>query len=127
MSKELLPKEVSDGDKAFGGIMKELLPAYNDIPEDFKSDYGDQRKWVKLVSDWFFIGLPQNTIFTPKQGIDKDKALRHIMAIMRSWVPKHQHKTAGVAYLLSLWFEDVSYTKKDMDNLKAEFKKRHEI
>jgi hypothetical protein len=31
----------------------------------------------------------------------------HLKAIMGSFQPKHEHKTAGVAYLMSLWFEAV--------------------
>jgi hypothetical protein len=48
----------------------------------------------------------------PKEGVDVDKALRHIQAIMRSYQPKHEHKEAAVAYLLSQWFDDVTWTPK---------------
>ena len=42
-----------------------------------------------------------------KQGISLSLALRHLGACLSSWEPKHEHKTAGVAYLMSLWFEDL--------------------
>jgi hypothetical protein len=30
---------------------------------------------------------------------------------MSSWEPKHEHKEAGCAYLLSEFFDDVNYKK----------------
>lgn len=101
------PIEVSDLEIAFGGDMKKLLPAWKDIPEEFKNE---RTKWNKVVSDWFFHGL-KNCIWKPKEGIEADKALRHVQAIMSSFEPKHEHKEAGCAYLLSLFFDDVKYEK----------------
>lgn len=95
------PKEVKDEEIALGGNMAKLLPKYADLPEDFKRD---RTPFNKLVREWFFRGL-NKSLLTPKPGIDKDKALRHLKAIMCSWEPKHEHKEAGVSYLMSLWFE----------------------
>jgi hypothetical protein len=36
--------------------------------------------------------------------VDTNKALAHIQCIMMSFEPKHEHKTAGVAFLLDEWF-----------------------
>jgi len=47
----------------------------------------------------------------PNDGIDQNKALRHIKAILGSFEPKHEHKEAAAAYLLSLWFKSVKYAK----------------
>jgi hypothetical protein len=44
-----------------------------------------------------------------KEGVDGNLAFRHLSAIQRSFTPKHEHKEAAVAYLASLWFEDVDY------------------
>ena len=103
----IMPAEVSQLELAFGGNMAKLLPPYESVPAEFKGHNG---KWNNLVSTWFFQGL-KNAVWTPKPGIDKDKALRHIKAILGSWEPKHEHKEAGVAYLLSLWFDDVKYER----------------
>jgi hypothetical protein len=46
-----------------------------------------------------------------KEGIDRSVAMRHLKCIMSSWEPQHEHKTAGVAYLMSLWFEKFEYEK----------------
>ena len=45
----------------------------------------------------------------PKEGVDTKKALRHVKAVLGSWEPKHEHKEAGVAFLLNEWFDDVTY------------------
>lgn len=83
----------------------EFLPDYRNLPEDFKYHRGN--KWARLISDWFFHGLPEDVGFIPKEGIDAQTALNHIRATLRSFQPKHEHKEAGCAFLMSEWFEDV--------------------
>lgn len=101
-----LPKEVDAPTAAFpGSVIGTYLPEEKDIPEEFKPHGATD--WNDLFSTWFFTGLPQDTIFVAKEGIDKDKALRHINTCMRSFQPRQEHKEAGVAYLFSLWFEEV--------------------
>ena len=108
--KMLLPVDIDDATMAFGAPldMDLLLPKYEEIPDEFKMM---NNKWVNLFSQWFFNGLPKGTQFIQKPGIDQVKALRHIRTIMASYAPKHEHKTAGVAYLLSCWFDDVKIQK----------------
>jgi hypothetical protein len=101
----LKPKKVSGVEMTFGGGTKKLLPPMCDIPEEF--DLPGNTKWNKIISMWFFQGLPPETKFIPKDGIDSNDALRHIAAILRSFEPKHEHKESGCAYLMSLWFDDV--------------------
>lgn len=103
----LKPQDVNGVDLAFGGDMNKLLPKWDEIPDEFKR-YGN--KWVKVVSDWFYCGLVKAE-WKPKPGIDEKNALRHVKACMGSWEPKHEHKEAGCAYLLSEFFEDVAYTR----------------
>ena len=98
------PVAVSEANLVFGGRMSELLPPIADIPGEFRR--GDN-EFFRVVSRWFHDGLPNGTEFIPKAGIDASKALRHVQAILCSFQPKHEHKIAGVAYLLSLWFERV--------------------
>lgn len=94
------PQEVKDVDLAFGGSIADLMPAYSVIPTEFKSR---NHPWNQVVQEWFFKGLKGTLV--PKEGIDLALATRHLKAIMASWAPKHEHKMAGVAYLMSLWFE----------------------
>jgi hypothetical protein len=96
---------ISDNDVAFGTT--KLLPKPAEVPEDmsFLSD----SKWNNLFKDLFFCGLSELSI-TPKEGIDTDMALKCIKAHMSSWEPKHEEKEAGVAYMMSILFEDASWT-----------------
>jgi hypothetical protein len=98
------PKEVTDLDISFGGKMDLLLPEYKSIPEEFRRE---RHPFSRIVDNWFFSGLPKGTEFIPVEGVDGTKAKRHIRAIMVSFEPKHEHKTAGVAFLLSKWFSDI--------------------
>lgn len=101
------PQEIDNAEMVFPVGVDHLMPDEADIPEDIKRG---RSKWCQVVSDWFFCGL-RNVKWQPKEGIDQTKALRHIGTILGSWEPKHEVKEAAVAYLLSQWFEDVSYTK----------------
>jgi hypothetical protein len=103
-------QEISDIEMAFPGSVSHLMPKLEEIPEEFKQFRGT--KWNAIFNDWFFSGL-KNMKATPKDGIDINKALRHIKTIMESWEPKHEHKGAAVAYLMSLWFEEITYDKGD--------------
>lgn len=100
---------ITEGEFAFGGDMDTLMVPYNQIPFEFKRA---SNKWTGIVSYWFFRGLNPDTEFYAKGDIDPKKALRHISAIMRSFEPKHEHKEACCAYLLSQWFDDVKNYEK---------------
>ena len=102
--------EVSDLDMVFGGddILK-MMPTYADIPDEFKRG---NTTWNRLVSEWFFFGIKALNV-TPKPWIDKTNALRHIRAIIGSFEPKHEHKEAACAYLMSQWFTDATWTRAD--------------
>ena len=75
------------------------MPPHKDIPREFNSD---RNEWTLWQRKWFFEGLDVTP--EPKDGIDAKKAMRHLATIQRSWMPKHEHKEAAVAYLASLWF-----------------------
>jgi hypothetical protein len=101
------PHQVTALDVALCGNVDRLLPPMSEIPDEFKRTHG---KWVDVVSTWFFCGL-RNAKWTPKAGINTGEALAHVKACMGSFAPAHEHKEAGCAYLLSLWFEDVKYER----------------
>jgi hypothetical protein len=102
------PQEVNDIDMVFGGGCSKLLPEMDEIPDEFTRHKGT--KWNVIVCDWFFAGLKGHK-YKMKDGVDADMAWRHLSTIMRSFEPAHEHKEAGVAYLMSLWFDEVTYTK----------------
>jgi hypothetical protein len=102
------PQKIDGVSSIFGGDMKKLLPPLAEIPEQFQRG---RTEWNKLFSDWFFGGL-KSFDCVPKDGIDRQEAMKHISAIMRSWEPQHEHKEAGVAFLLSEWFKEAKWKKK---------------
>lgn len=92
-------------DTVFGGDKAiEIMPKMKDIPADFPG----RKKWAKVKSDWFFLGM-KNAKWTSKAGVDTRKALAAIVTVMRSYAPRQEHKEAAVAFMLSEWFEDVTY------------------
>jgi hypothetical protein len=89
-------------DIAFGNI--DHMPKYEDVPKEFKDM---NNKWCAFISKWFFCGIPKEIYdaLEPKEGVDKEKAINAIRAILGSFAPKHEHKEAACAYLMSEWFE----------------------
>ena len=98
------PKPIDNLTLAFcaAGNLDELLPPMSEIPDEFKHD---ANYFCRLQSRWFFEGISASE-FHPKPGIDLNAAIRHLSAIQGSFEPKHEHKKAGVAYLMSLWFDE---------------------
>lgn len=96
--------EVSDLQAILGTMLYAPLPAWDDIPPEFKSHPGTP--FNRIVSTLFFNGgkLSDHGL-TPKPGVDQRKAMRAIKACLGSFEPKHEHKEAGVAYMLSEWFD----------------------
>jgi hypothetical protein len=113
MSKWDKPTELSGLDVAFGpsrGDMDKILPAWEEIPEDFRNERGEGKKWTEKVDDLFFNGVELKVVVM-KPGVDRKTAMRHLQCVLHSFEPKHEHKTAGVAYLMSLWYEKFEYVK----------------
>ena len=76
-----------------------LLPSREAIPSEF---HDSVNLYVQVV-DAVFHGrsMPDSTIeFRP--GFEQAKVVRAVRAHLTSYEPQHQHKIAGVAYLLSL-------------------------
>ena len=103
MAKIEIP-ELSDVDLAYGTTKG--LPSYAKLPDEFRRH--DGTPWNKLVSAMFFSGV-KGLQFSPQPGVDADKAFRHIRALLASWEPKHEHKEAGVAFLMSQYFKSATW------------------
>lgn len=101
--------EMTAADVAFGNIKH--MPKYETLPADFKRHNGNE--YTRAISSWFFNGAekaPNGIIlngdtFTAKPGVDAGKALAAIRAVLGSFEPKHEHKEAACAFMLSEWFE----------------------
>lgn len=97
-------REVTGAQLVFSTSVEGFIPPYEQLPQEFKS-YGSKNVcWeIRLFTDWFYRGV-KYLVLVPREGVDKEKALRHVRYVMGSWEPKHEHKTAGVAFLLREWF-----------------------
>lgn len=95
--------EVTDLERAFGSVAG--LPKWEDIPDEFKSNRGN--KWTDLASRLFYAGA-KGVEFKMKDGLDFRKFVRFWQAHAGSFEPKHEHKLAGLGYLMSQWFDDFS-------------------
>jgi hypothetical protein len=100
------PMPVTDIQVAFPADVSDLMPEYEEIPEDFRRECGDARPWIAFQRQWFFSGL-RGVEIVAKPGVDKGLALRHLKVIQGSFEPQHEHKEAAVAFLASLWLEQV--------------------
>lgn len=98
------PVAVTEVDLVFGGVVEELLPAMTEIPEAFITG---ETIWNAAIDRLFYKG-PAGIEVTPRKEVDPKAALRHIAAVLNSFQPKHEHKMAGCAYLMSEFFETVT-------------------
>ena len=98
-----------DGPSVVFGDIKHM-PKYETVPAEFKNS---RNVYVQAVSMWFFKGarFEHNVLtvdgveFHPRPDVDAKKALRAIKAVLGSFEPKHEHKEAACAFMLSEWFE----------------------
>ena len=92
---------VSRLDLAFGNVNH--LPPMSEIPDRFTRS---NDPYVKFIFEWFFSGRnPEDMArLTEKPGVDRYMAICAIRAALASFKPRHGHKVAGCAFLLSEWF-----------------------
>lgn len=108
------PREVSDVDIAFPARALEVMPPREECEAALKAlGPEEERKWRNFQRTWFMSGLPETFQVALKtidgEKVDGNLAFRHLKVIQGSFAPKHEHKEAAVAYLASLWFEDLSW------------------
>lgn len=117
-----VPEGLTRLDTVFGNV--EHMPKYDDLPEEFKRFPG-HTPWNQAVSTWFFKGAKfcefagkgedrqptgieiGGVKFKPKEGVNGTQALAAIVSVLKSFEPKHEHKEAACAYMLSQWFDIV--------------------
>ena len=93
--------DVTNLDVAFGNIKH--LPAMKDIPEEYQS--WNHPAHEAATSLFFRGGKLSDFGYTPREGVNAGKATAALQAILCSFEPRHEHKTAGAAYLIDQWFE----------------------
>lgn len=74
-----------------------LLPAWEDIPADFKQG----NSYTELAEAIFYNRPIPNGEIELFAGVDAEKLNRCIRAHLQSFGPKHEHKIAGVGFMIS--------------------------
>ena len=95
------PHEVDDVTMALPGRLGDLIPPWDEIPDDFRRG---KTTWNRWASRWFFNGL--DSFPEANDGIDQEAVKRHLATIQRSFEPQHEHKEAAVAWLASKWLKE---------------------
>jgi hypothetical protein len=96
----LVPR-ISGRDNYFGNA--NYLPSI--IPDTFPNmDF-----FIILVEKMFYKEIKNIEILDiiPKHDVDKEKALKTINTILRSFTKEHNDKIRGCAYLMNMWFDIV--------------------
>ena len=63
--------------------------------------------YIKAMERIFFGNRGGNFRAYPREGIDPVGAWRIIIASLKTWGSKHEHKTAAVSFMLEQWFTEV--------------------
>lgn len=86
---------ISDVELAFS--TERLLPAWGDIPAEFRKG----NLYTKLAEAIFFgLDLPECEI-EMKEGFEPQILNRAVRAHLQSFGPRHEHKIAGVGYMIA--------------------------
>ena len=100
--KELFKKRISPSTKL-------PMPVWDDIPMDDGFTIYDNytkppNRWINIVETIFYKDGFIRVV--AKRGINPDEAMKCCRRLLGDFC-KHERKIAGVAWLMSLWFEDV--------------------
>ncbi len=97
MSYELSVEDVNSITKAeFAFSTERLLPNWNDIPDDFKAG----NSYTQFVEKLFYGSPLPNCNIELKMNIEPESMKQCILAHLSSFAPKHEHKIAGVGFML---------------------------
>lgn len=106
------PRKVTKADLMFPADVSEWLPPWGSIPLEFKSY---DNRFVKLASEAWATGLSKEKMiaeFEIRSSVssqeEAQERLNQIQVCLGSFAPMHEHKIAGVAYLLFQLFEPKS-------------------
>lgn len=98
MSYTLTPEHlatITDVDMAFS--TDNLLPSWDDIPPEFKSG----NVYTRIAAAIFYgTHVPEGEV-EMKPGFTADAMMRAVRAHLQSFSPKHEHKIAGVGYMIA--------------------------
>lgn len=97
-----VPKPVSDAEFAFPTrVIGYFIPGWDELPETFQQGTSGYEN-LAILACFNGIELLSEAL---RDEVDAALARRQLIAIVRSFQPKHEHKEAAIAYLLSLWIK----------------------
>lgn len=100
-------RKVTDADLVFPASVRDWLPPYDSVPAEFKRR---DNPFVQFVKEWFFRGIDlKEWALERLPGISDDEAQerwKQVQCCLGSWEPKHEHKEAGCAYMLSRFLKE---------------------
>jgi len=86
---------ITDVEMAFS--TERLLPSMEDIPDEFKRG----NAYTELASAIFYGNPLPDLELEIQPGYTPEMLNRVVRSHLQSWAPKHEHKIAGVGYLIS--------------------------
>ena len=91
---------ITEGELVFGTMR--LLPTMEQIPPEFFIG----NIYTAIAQAMFVSNNPPPSVIAFRKGFDNPDAvqpmLRCLTAHLKSWGPKHEHKIAGIGYMISL-------------------------
>jgi hypothetical protein len=102
------PHPFTDIDLAFPAVVRDHMPPWDQIPDEFKED---RHLAAQTASMWFFNELVQTEpkpTFSTRPGIDDKQAIIHVHVLLSSFEPSHEHKIAAAAMLIDLYFTRIT-------------------
>lgn len=86
---------ISDAEMAFS--TERLLPPWEDIPEEFRRG----NLYTKLAEAIFYGRALPDCEIEMKEGFEPQELNRAVRAHLQSFGPKHEHKIAGVGFMIA--------------------------
>jgi len=99
------PVAVSRIQQVFPANLGDLLPPLDLIPEVFQKRRAGH---VSAYASAMALGrIDESLALIKRDDVDPEVAWTHLSTIAGSFEPRHEHKEAALAWLLSLWFREV--------------------
>ena len=97
------PRPVSDVDFAFPAtVIGRYIPDWGQLPKPFQQFTSGYEK-LAYHACFHSVELRPEALI---ERIEADMASRQLSAVARSFEPRHEHKQAALAFLLSLWLRE---------------------
>lgn len=97
---------------------KDILPPYDQLPDDYKS-LESTKESFKFLETMFFLG-GRLTSVVPKSGVSEaqsHKVYQAVIAVLSAFGPSHIHKIGGLAFILDSFFTSMEWQANEPEEL----------